>query len=156
MSQFIGNAQPQFRLQANDLELLGVPWQPERERARASNPQSFATPFWPGRSGFYGDMGADVGLLEGKYYDPEITKGMNSRFGYQGTTRDVNNSPIGGCTVILFLTADDSKVTPNITSELDGTFVISTPNYAPHYIVTRKSGSPEVAGVSVSSNYPNT
>lgn len=156
MSQFIGNAQPQFRLEANNLALLGVPWQPERERARASQPQSFATPWWPNRNQFVGDLGADVSMLEGAYYEPEITKGMNSRFGYQGVTRDVNNSPLGGCTVILFLTSDDSKVTPNITSEADGTFVISTPNYAPHYIVTRKSGSPEVAGVTVSTNYPNT
>lgn len=143
-------------MESNRLDLLGVPWQPERESARASNPQSYATPFWPGRSGFYGDLGADVGLMEGKYYEPEITKGMNSRFGYQGTTRDVNNSPLGACTVKLFLTADDSKVATDITSEADGTFVISTPFYAPHYIVTRKSGSPEVAGVTVSTNLPNT
>lgn len=156
MSQFIGNARPTIRLEANELALLGVPWQPERERARASNPQSFATPWWPNRSAFVGDLAVDISMMEAVFYLPEITKGMNSRFGYQGTTRDVNNSPLGGCTVKLFLTSDDSKVTPDITSEPDGAFIISTPNYAPHYIVTRKSGSPEVAGVTVSTNYPNT
>lgn len=156
MSQLIGNAQPQFVLLANELALLGVPWQPERERARASQPQSYTTPFWPGRTGFYGDLAADVGLLEGEYYEPEITKGMNSRFGYQGVSRDVNNSPLGGCTIKLFLSADDSKVTPDIVSEPDGGFVISTPNYAPHWLRMSKSGSPEVQCSTVSTIYPNT
>lgn len=156
MSQFIGNAQPQFRLEANNLELLGVPWQPERESASAARPQSFATPWWPNRNQLVGDMGLDVGLLEAEYYEPEITKGMNSRFGYQGVTRDVNNSPLGGCTVKCFRTADDAKTTPDVVSGADGSFIISTPYYEPHWLRMSKSGSPDVQCTTVSTSYPNT
>jgi len=156
MSQLIGNANPQFRLQANELELLGNQWQPELARARASKPQSFATPWWPTRGGFLGDNDVDVGLLEGEYYEPELTKGMNSRFGYQGVSRDVNNSPLGGCTIKLFLSADDSKVTPDVVSDADGNFVISTPNYAPHWLRMSKSGSPDLQCTTIATTYPNT
>jgi hypothetical protein len=84
------------------------------------------------------------------------TAGVNSRLGYMGVTRDVNNSPLGGATVKLFLTADDSKVTPDIVSDsLSGEYVISTPYYAPHWIKVKKAGTPDVQGVSVDTIYPN-
>ena len=155
MSQLIGNAQPQFRLQEDEKVLHANEWQRDGIQEHHGDSATYASGFWPRRGGFVGDLGLDLSMMESVYYEPEITRGTNSRFGYQGTTRDVNNSPIGACTVKLFLTADDSKVATDITSEAYGTFVISTPFYAPHYLVTRKSGSPEVAGVTVSTNLPN-
>jgi len=156
MSQFIGNAQSQVRLEANNISLLGVPWRPEREIASADKPQSYATPFWPGRTGFFGDVVSDFGLLKAEYYEPEITKGMNSRFGYQGVTRDVNNSPLGLCTVKCFRAVDDTKTTPDVVSEADGSFVISTPYYEPHWLRMSKSGAPDLQCTTVSTAYPNT
>jgi hypothetical protein len=155
MSQLIGNALPQFRLET-DVSLLAIPWQQERERARAGQPQSYATPFWPTRSGFIGDMGADVGLLESDWYETEDAGGTTSMFGYQGTTRDVNNSPLGNATVKLFRTSDDSKVLADVVSAADGTFVAPTPYYEPHWLRMSKAGSPDVQCTTVSTTYPNT
>jgi hypothetical protein len=156
MSQLIGASQPQFILRENEIGIVGSPWQPERESARASDPQNYTTPWWP-RSGFLGDYAADISVLKPWYFEqPEIARGTNSRFGYQGVSRDVNNSPLGGCTIKLFLTADDTKVTPDIVSGADGTFVISTPNYAPHWLRMSKAGSPDLQCTTVSTSYPNT
>ncbi len=163
MTQFIGNARPQVRAQANDnsLRRLGVRAVSGRAvsgRAVSGRARSFATPWWPG-SGFMGDAAVDCGAQAagffawGSYFTPS---GVNSRLGYMGVTRDVNNSPLGGATVKLFLTADDSKVTPDVTSNATtGEYVISTPYYAPHWIKIKKAGSPDVQGVSVDTIYPN-
>ena len=156
MSQFIGASQPQFILRENEIGIVGSPWQPERESALAKDPQNYTTPWWPG-SGFLGDYAADISVLKSWWVEqPEITRGTNSRFGYQGTSRDVNNSPLGGATIKLFLTADDTKVATDVISQADGTFVISTPYYAPHWLRMSKSGSPDLQCTTVSTSYPNT
>ena len=86
----------------------------------------------------------------------ELVSGSVSRFGYRGITRDANNSPVGGVTVKCFRTADDSKTADDVVSDIGGNFVISTPHYEAHYLVMRKSGAPEISGVTVSSQFPNT
>ena len=156
MSQFIGASLPQFILSENDIRIVGSPWQPERERARASDPQNYTTPWWPG-SGFVGDYATDISVLKSWWFEqPEITRGTNSRFGYQGVTRDVNNSPLGSCTVKCFLTSDDTKVSTDVISDPYGNFVISTPYYAPHWLRMSKSGSPYLQCTTVETAYPNT
>ena len=168
MTQFIGGAMPQFRAMANDnsLRRLGVRAVSGRAvsgravsgRAVSGRARSYATPWWPG-SGFMGDAATDYGPQSSDFFSWGAlfaTAGVNSRLGYMGVTRDVNNSPLLGATVKLFLTADDSKVTPDITSDLNtGEYVISTPYYAPHWIKVKKAGSPDVQGVSVDTIYPN-
>lgn len=155
MSQFIGNALPLFLLKANDQDLVAKRYRQDHDHA-ANFPASFVTPWWPGHN-FLGDLAADVAMLQAWFFEqPEITSGANARLGYQGTTRDANNSPLGGATVKLFRTADDTKVTPDIQSDpLSGEFVISTPYYEPHWMKIEKVGSPTVQGVSVSNIYPN-
>jgi hypothetical protein len=158
MTQFVGNALPQFRLERNDDRLEPQFWQTEQlNRPRIGAQADFATPWWP-RSGFVGDLAVDISVLIPSYFErPEVTRGTNSRFGYQGVTRDVNNSPLGNCTVKLFRTSTDEKVATDVTSDpTTGEFIISTPYYEPHYIVTRKTAVPDVGGVSVSTSYPNT
>jgi hypothetical protein len=162
VSQLIGNAQPNFRAQANDnsLRRLGVRNVSGRNVSgrNVSGRKSYATAWWPG-SGFMGDAATDMGAQSPDFFSWGSifsTAGVNSRLGYMGVTRDVNNSPLGGATVKLFLTADDSKVTPDIVSDsLSGEYVISTPYYAPHWIKVKKAGTPDVQGVSVDTIYPN-
>jgi hypothetical protein len=161
MSQFIGAAQPVQRTEANDnsLRRLGL----GRffrfgflGRGRGRGRGDFRTPFWP-RSGLTGDQGLDTGLGYWPSWDTYYsTKGKNSRFGYQGVSRDVNNSPLAGCTIKLFRTATDEKVTPDITSEADGSFVISTPYYEPHWLRMSKSGAPDLQCTTVATAFPNT
>lgn len=164
MSQFINAGMLASIQMKNDRRLLklmvgnrldsGLAMFPKNGRAAL---MSFRSPWWP-RSGFMGDQATDYGPQYLKGWSlPQSTKGRNARFGYQGVTRDAFNSPLGGCTVKLFLTADDSKVTPDITSDaLSGEYVIGTPFYAPHWIKVKKAGSPDVQGVSVDNIYPNT
>lgn len=157
MSQLLGHALPEFRLAANNQSLVGQPWRQECDHdVAADRPKSFATPWWPG-SGFLGDLAADIAVLKSWFFEPpEITSGANSRLGYQGVTRDANNSPLGGATVKCFRTADDSKVTPDIVSDpLSGEFVISTPYYEAHWLKIEKAGTPHVQGVSVNNIFPN-
>jgi hypothetical protein len=169
MTQFIGNAMPQFTAQANDNRLRRIGVRPSATRiagaqtpkvraANVSSPVNYSTAWWP-RSGFLGDSAVDYGAQAASFYawaSYFAPSGVNSRLGYQGVTRDVNNSPLPGATVKLFLTADDTKVTPDITSDsLSGEYVISTPYYAPHWIKVNKAGTPDVQGVSVDTIYPN-
>lgn len=158
MSQFLGNALP-VQIIAQNVDMLQVTMlQAEAlEAPRVPHDADYSSPWWPG-AGFCGEQGLDVALMDSHYYEwPEKTSGTASRVGYQGVTRDVNNSPLGGVTVKLFRTATDEKVTPDIVSDVNtGEFIISTPYYEPHYLVMRKTGSPDVGGVSVSTTYPNT
>lgn len=158
MTQFIGNANPQFRAQANDNSLRRLGVRAVSGRAVSGRARNYATPWWPG-SGFMGDQSTDYGSQSADFVSWGAifsTSGVNSRLGYMGVTRDVNGSPLPSATVKLFLTADDSKVTPDVTSDaLSGEYVISTPYYAPHWIKVKKAGTPDVQGVSVDTIYPN-
>lgn len=157
MSGFIGAAQPQFILREHDQSLNRRGFLVERE-APLANPTTFATPWWP-RSGFCGDTSADVGVWNTAWtaWDtPELTEGTNSRFGYAGITRDAAGAPLAGVTVKIFGTADDLKKGEDVVSDVNGAFVASTPNYLPHWLYMRKTGTPDVGGVSVSTSYPNT
>lgn len=162
MSQFIGNTnnnsllrEDDGRLRKDDIGQIlrgsGV-WPgtgPRRVR-------SFHSPWWP-RSCILGESDIDTGgdqHVKG-WMLLQSTKGAQARLGYQGVTRDVYNSPLGGCTVKLFRTSDDTKVTPDIVSAPDGAYVISTATYETHWIKIEKTGSPPVQGVSVSNIFPN-
>lgn len=151
MSQFIGAAQSQFRLEANDARIHMQMFQPVhvREGARA---ETFVTEYWPG-SGFIGDRGVDVAVMNSdqKWYEyPEITKGMNSRFGIAGVTRDQYGSAIVSCTVKLFKTSNDSLVSQIVSDATTGAYLLSTPYYPDtHYVVAYKAGSPDIAGATV-------
>jgi hypothetical protein len=151
MSQFIGAALAQFRLEANNTSIHMQSFQPVevREGERGEN---FASPWWPG-SGFVGDCAVDVAAFNSsqKWYElPEITRGTNSRFGIAGVTRDQYGSVIVSCTVKLFKTSDDSLVSQIVSDANNGSYLLSTPYYPDtHYIVATKSGSPDVAGATV-------
>ena len=138
--------------QANDARVNQLDYMPERVFADiwAIAPASFVTCSWQPSGGFIGDLGTDVGLMSSLswswYYQQA---GASSAFGLRGVTRDVYGSPLGDCTVHLFLTATDTLL-DTIVSGPDGTFVLRTAYYPnTHYIVAHKTGAPDVDGVTV-------
>ncbi len=65
-----------------------------------------------------------------------------------GITKDANGNPLGGCTVHLFKTADDSKVAAAI-SDANGNYSFNTNPVDLYYVVAYLAGSPDVAGTTV-------
>jgi hypothetical protein len=108
----------------------------------------YANAYWPGASTLFTEAGALNGdILEPFWWEqPEKISGQSSRLGVIGVTRDVYGSPLGGVTVKLFRTADDT-VQDTVTSDANsGAYFITTPWGDAHYIVARKAGSPDVFG----------
>lgn len=68
-----------------------------------------------------------------------------------GVTRDASGTPLGACTVDLYLTASKAFVATT-TSDASGTFSFNAPSdLATYYLVAYKAGSPDVYATS-----PNT
>jgi hypothetical protein len=124
-------------------------WDIENDYVQCDPIFSYANGFWP-RSGFAGDISVDLSTLESVWFEqPDMTSGANSRVGFQGVTRDVYNSPLGGVTCKLFRTSDDAKI-DQIVSDPSGNYLLSSPYYPDaHFIVTYKTGSTDVFGSSV-------
>ena len=152
MTQFFGAANVSQILRADDFRHAQQSRQMDREIPEFAD-RGYASPWWP-RSSFNDESGMILKPVLWEQY--ELVSGSVSRFGYRGITRDANNSPVGGVTVKCFRTADDSKTADDVVSDINGNFVISTPHYEAHYLVMRKSGAPEISGVTVSSQFPNT
>ena len=159
MSQFIGFSTNGLNLvSADDRRLAMQSHQPNQPNLQVTEfaDRGFRTPWWP-RSGFEGDDGVDGFVRCAVWHQqPELSSGSISRVGYRGVTRDANNSPVGGVTVKCFRTADDTKTADDVVSDANGNFIITTPYYEPHYLVMRKTGTPDIGGVTVSTQYPNT
>jgi hypothetical protein len=156
MSQFIGAALPQFRLERKDMRLHRESQPVEDARARLpvrhdAGFVGFYSDYWPGNRGFVGDLGADVGLILPVWRKllRRITAGAASRVGFVGITRDQYGAPVGSCVVQLFRTSDDLFIM-EITSDASGNFLLQS-WYSPdtHYIVAYKAGSPDIFGTTV-------
>lgn len=150
MSVLIGGTETIRR--ESDARLHQLDYQPERVFADiwAIAPASFATPWWLPTGAFIGDMATDVGVMSSLpwswYYQQG---GASTGFGLRGVTRDVYGSPLGNCTVSLFLTATNALM-DTIISDVDGNFILRTAYFPDtHYIVSHKSGSPDVDGATV-------
>lgn len=149
MSQFIGNAQAQIRLEANDTRNNMQSFQTVHV-TEGGRRESFDSPWWPG-SGLLG-LSDSIVLEPSQYWYemPEITRGTNSRYGIAGVTRDANGSAIVSCTVKLFKTSTDELVSRIVSDANNGSYLLSTPYYPDtHYIVAYKAGSPDIAGATV-------
>lgn len=159
MTRRIGAAQPTQRIAADDTSTWSNWWRlgTELNTKDALGIFTYVTEWWPVRGGHLGDLGVDVGQRDMTWYEmDDVTKGMNSRLGYMGITRDVYNSPLPGATVKIFRTSTDEKVSPDIVSDAgSGEYVISTPYYEAHWLKVEKAGSPSVQGVSVNTIFPN-
>lgn len=165
MSQLIGAALPVFILDANDVRncdeiyfgnddelfpamLLDTTWNYDIEY------KGFATPFWPACGGFADPCGFDNCLTGAtRWADPWYALGANGRLGFVGYTRDQYGSAIGGCTVRCFNTATN-ELTAQVVSDSNGFYIATTPYADGHYLVVHKSGSPDIAGASISTLTP--
>ncbi len=67
-----------------------------------------------------------------------------------GVTKDSTSTPLGSCTLHLFLTSDDSKIATT-TSDGGGNYILTFSSLitGPFYIVAYKVGSPDVAGTTL-------
>jgi hypothetical protein len=149
VSQLIAAALPQFILRESDRRHFAEAYKVHVGTPFVGPDGDFRTPWWGmGSSGFIGDRGVDVGIIEAIWYEwPDLTGGNDTRYGISGTTRDVYNSPLSNCTVKLFRTVDDSLVY-TATSDGNGAYVVLTPYTDNHYLVTYKTGPPDVFGSS--------
>lgn len=67
-----------------------------------------------------------------------------------GITLDAAGNVLGGCTVILFRTADNSVEETQVSDATTGYYIFSSINDAgPFYVVAYKPGSPDVTGATV-------
>lgn len=139
-------------IQASDSRLNSLDNMPEQVFADiwAIAPASYATPYWLPSGDFIGDLATDVGLLGARSWSWYYQQGgASSAFGLRGVTRDIYGSPVGGCTVDLFLTATNVLL-DTLVSDPNGNFVLRTAYYPDfHKIVAHKSGAPDVDGVTV-------
>lgn len=111
------------------------------------------SPWWPGNCGQIGQMGVDVPIEAVWFEQPERPSGGSSRLGVLGVTRDQYGSPLGGVTVKLFRTLDDTKQ-DQIVSDPLGNFLLTSPFSDDHYLVFYKTGAPDVTGSSVNTIIP--
>lgn len=117
----------------------------------------FATAWWPAGSNLMGGLdGVPENTLLGspaRWTDPWYSLGSNGRLGFVGYTRDQYGSPLAGCTVRCFRTSSN-ELTAQVVSDDNGFYQATTPYADGHYLVIHKTGSPEVAGASISTLTP--
>ena len=75
------------------------------------------------------------------------TKGVHARKMFYGVTKDSIGNPLAGCSVDLFNTATDILVDSTVSNAL-GEFNVGDPNGVACYLVSYKTGTPDVAGTS--------
>jgi hypothetical protein len=148
MSQFIGAALPQMRLERNDDRLQSPSWVTVTIQRHLD--RGYRSEWWPRGQSFIGDAVVDVGVqtvVAWGEYDP--VGGESSRVGFVGVTRDQYGTPLGGCVVQLFRTSDDLFIMET-TSDSAGNFLLQS-WYTPdtHYIVAYKAGAPDVFGTTL-------
>lgn len=158
MSNFIGAALPQTILRRNELRLFpnnGTALLLYEEWIDVFGVTTFRTPWWPGNRGFFGDQGADMSCLYPvQWSQPYLTQGSFGRFGVRGVTRDAYGSRLGGVTVKLFRTLDDSLQDSEV-SDPEGNYLVTTPYTDAHYLYIYKAGPPEMYGGSANTLIPS-
>jgi hypothetical protein len=153
LSGLIGNALPQFRLQAKD-ERLGASFMSMKDallrggsRHVPAN-EGYYTGFWPGNRWFIGDLGVDVSMLQGPggRKTERICAGVASRVGFPGVTRDQYGAPLASATVVLHRTSTRELV-HELVSDTGGNFLMQSVFAGEgHYLYFHKAGSVNVYG----------
>ena len=108
--------------------------------------------WWPGAVGMDASGGE---WCQAIWFDTiEFNSGCVGRFGFLGVTRDVYGTAVGGVTVKLYHTADDSVVCVT-TSDSLGNFGVTTQYYPDaHYMVAYKAGPPDIEGTTANTLIP--
>lgn len=110
--------------------------------------------YWPGSAGM--DASGGEWSKAVWYGRPELSSGAVSRYAFTGVTRDAYGSALGAVTVKLFKTVGggnpdlkDVKI-DETTSDASGNYTLYTYYYPDtHYIVSYKTGTPDVQGTTV-------
>lgn len=144
MSTLVGAAQPQFILLRNDRRLV------EMEQQFGEPDDDYVSEWWPQKGGFAGECCMDVSMLSAVrgWSDPELTRGVSSRLGFVGVTRDAQGAPLAACTVRVFRTSDGVLVHETI-SDANGAFLGCAYDSNAYFLVFYKSGVPDVFGTTV-------
>jgi hypothetical protein len=116
--------------------------------------RGFANGYWPG--GVSLDASGQEWQAAIRYDFPDMFTGTNGRYAFVGVTRDGYGTAVGGVTVKLFKTVGggnpdlkDVKIDETV-SDVNGNFQVTTPYYPDtHYLVTYKSGTPDIQGTTV-------
>ena len=120
----------------------------------AGHGRGYSNAYWPGRAGL--DASGDEWHRGVSYRLPQYNSGAVSRYAFVGVTRNAYGSALGGVTVKLFKTVGGGS--PDLkdvrideaTSDVSGNYTVYTSYYPDtHYIVTYKSGTPDVQGTTV-------
>lgn len=147
MSTLIGSAQPQNTIRAR----IGRPTDIESFVRIAIDVPTLAIRAHYNRSRINGGSGIMGGVW---FRRPVVTSGSSYLFGIAGTVRDQYGTPVANAAVKLFRTSDDSLV-HSTTSGPDGAYLVQTPHYGEaHYLITYKTGTPDIFGTSVNTLLP--
>jgi hypothetical protein len=122
------------------------------------NEEFYANPFWPGGSSLEASgnewMALGLNACMDVFANVELTNGQRTQYAISGVTRDVNGSPLSGCTVKLFITSATGSISADtkideVTSNANGAYTVMTPFYPDqHYIVVFRASAPHVFGAS--------
>lgn len=83
-----------------------------------------------------------------------MTVGGYARYSLSGVSRDSSGVALGGCTVKVFLTGNDTKQFETISDGSGNWSIDVGANPGPFYYVEYKVGSPDRAGTSINTNVP--
>lgn len=80
--------------------------------------------------------------------------GGYARYSLSGVSRDSAGAALGGCTVKVFLTGNDTKQFETVSDGSGNWSIDVGANPGPFYYVEYKVGSPDRAGTSINTNVP--
>lgn len=80
--------------------------------------------------------------------------GSFSFYRLTGVSRDSTGAVLGGCTVKVFMTLNDTKVYETVSDGSGNWSIDVSPNPGPFYYVEYLIGSPDRAGTSINTNVP--
>ena len=80
--------------------------------------------------------------------------GSYSFYTLSGVSRDSTGAPLGGCTVKVFMTLNDTKVYETVSDGSGNWSIDVSPNPGPFYYVEYLVGTPDRAGTSINTNVP--
>lgn len=110
---------------------------------------TYANGWWPRGNALIGDMTVDVGVMDAVAWGAyDAVGGVSSMLGIIGVTRDQFGTPVGSCTVQLFLTSNDQLMYEG-TSDANGNFNALTTSTGQHYVVAYKATAPDIFGTTV-------
>ena len=101
-----------------------------------------AASHWRGLVSSPDEPSGQIGTLV--YRSPGVTK---NNF-ITGVTRDSTGTPVGNCSLDLYLTGADMIAQQGL-SDASGNFTFNNPGSGPFYIVAYKVGAPDLAGTTV-------